>query len=68
MQKLTTRQPGEQQVKIAIYALSSVAGDEVPLPTDFAPPVTARMDGKIVQPEEAPVVVPKTTADEEALS
>jgi uncharacterized protein YqhQ len=67
MQRLTTRQPGEQQVKIAIYALSSVAGDEVPLPADFAPPVMARMDGKIIKADEAAPVV-RSAADGEALS
>lgn len=48
MQRLTTRQPGEQQVKIAIYALASVAAPEVQVPPDFAPPVPAAMDGKLL--------------------
>lgn len=68
MQRLSTRQPEEQQVKIAIYALSSVAGKEVPLPADFAPAVPARMDGKIIKAEEPLAAVKSSTADEEALS
>ncbi|MHB8997426.1 MAG: DUF1385 domain-containing protein [Armatimonadota bacterium] len=69
MQRLSTRQPGEQQVKIAIYALASVAGDDVPLPADFAPSVAARMDGKIIKAQEPVVAVTQSeAADEEALS
>lgn len=46
MQRLTTRQPNDEQIKVAIYALASVA-PEVPLPVEFTPPVPAAMDGKL---------------------
>lgn len=67
MQRLTTRQPSEQQVKIAIYALASVAGPEVELPADFAAPVPARMDGKLV-PGETEEQREPAPEDTEALS
>lgn len=67
MQRLTTHPPGEQQVKIAIYALATVAGPEVTLPADFAPPVPARMDGKLV-PNGAAVTVAPAAADDGGLS
>jgi uncharacterized protein YqhQ len=68
MQRLTTRQPGEQQIKIAIYALASVAGPEVPLPADFAPPTRAQMDGKLVREQPALEPAPPTTTDDAVLS
>lgn len=46
MQRLTTRQPSDEQLKIAIYALATVA-PEVPLPAEFAAPVTTAIDGKL---------------------
>lgn len=62
MQRLTTRQPGEQQIKIAIYALAAVAAPEVQVPADFTPPVPARMDGKLSTSTEP------TATDDPALS
>jgi uncharacterized protein YqhQ len=47
MQKLTTRQPSEDQIRIAIYALATVA-PEVQLPEGFAEPVEATHDGKLL--------------------
>ncbi|MEN6401558.1 MAG: DUF1385 domain-containing protein [Armatimonadia bacterium] len=52
MQRLTTRRPNEDQVRIAIYALAAVA-PEVSIPEDFAPPVPAGMDGKLQRDEPA---------------
>jgi len=46
MQRLTTRHPSDEQIRIAIQALATVA-PEVPLPADFTPPVPATMDGKL---------------------
>lgn len=70
MQRLSTRPPTEQQVKIAIYALATVAGPEVTLPQDFTPPVPATMDGKLLREEallptsaSAPLAQPGPTAD-----
>lgn len=68
MQRLTTRQPGEQQIKIAIYALASVAGPEVQVPPDFATPVAAKMDGKLLGPEPVAADVPPAAADDGGLS
>ncbi len=55
MQRLTTRQPSDDQIRVAIYALSTVA-PEVPLPQGWAPPVQAAPDGKLLT--EAPPAVP----------
>ncbi|MEN6641301.1 MAG: DUF1385 domain-containing protein, partial [Armatimonadia bacterium] len=52
MQRLTTRRPNEDLVRIAIYALAAVA-PEVSIPEDFAPPVPAGMDGKLQRDEPA---------------
>lgn len=68
MQRLSTRQPTEQQVKIAIYALATVAGPEVTLPADFAAPVVATMDGKPLPSEAVAVVDTVETAAAETLS
>jgi len=46
LQRLTTRKPTEEQIKIAIYALTTVAPD-ISLPNDFPPPVPATIDGKL---------------------
>ncbi|MCE5239375.1 DUF1385 domain-containing protein [bacterium] len=46
MQRLTTRHPSEEQIRVAIYALSTVA-PEVPLPDGFPAPLGAAMDGKL---------------------
>lgn len=64
MQRLTTRTPGEEQIRIAIYALSTVA-PEVPLPADFSPPVPATMDGKLLTaPDTAePATEPAESAE-----
>ena len=46
MQRLSTRPPSDEQIRIAIYALATVA-PEVDLPSDFAAPTPATMDGKL---------------------
>jgi uncharacterized protein YqhQ len=59
MQRLTTRQPSDDQLRIAIYALSAVA-PEVALPLDFPLPTEASMDGKLqgLARESAPAANP----------
>ena len=53
MQRLTTRHPSDEQVKIAIYALATVA-PEVPLPEGFTTATPATQDGKLQVAEAAP--------------
>ena len=47
LQRLTTRTPDDAQIRLAIYALATVA-PEVSLPADFTPPVPAQLDGKLL--------------------
>jgi uncharacterized protein YqhQ len=46
LQRLTTRQPSDEQTTLAIYALAAVA-PEVQLPEGFPAPVPAAIDGKL---------------------
>jgi uncharacterized protein YqhQ len=46
MQRLSTRPPSDEQIKIAIYALATVA-PEVELPANFSVAMPATMDGKL---------------------
>jgi uncharacterized protein YqhQ len=46
MQRLSTRTPSDEQIRIAIYSLATVA-PEVPRPAGFPAPVPAAMDGKL---------------------
>lgn len=57
MQRLTTRQPSDEQLRVAIYALSAVA-PEVALPDDFPAPCDATADGKLVCPEAPTLAAP----------
>ncbi len=52
LQRLTTRQPDEKQLQIAIYALAEVA-PEVDLPATLPKPAYAGMDGKIIERDAA---------------
>lgn len=63
MQRLTTRKPDDDQLRVAIYALSAVA-PEVPLPADFPPPCPAAYDGKLLSPECEPALAPVAPAAE----
>jgi uncharacterized protein YqhQ len=62
MQRLTTRQPSEEQLRVAIYALSTVA-PEVPLPQDFPRPITAAADGKLLPEAPTPAAVPAASSE-----
>lgn len=57
LQRLTTRAPEEAQIRVAIYALATVA-PEVPLPADFTPPTPAGLDGKLLPPETSETGIP----------
>ncbi|MFO8080339.1 MAG: DUF1385 domain-containing protein [Armatimonadota bacterium] len=60
MQKLTTRQPDEEQVEIAIYALAAVA-PEVDLPADFEEPEYVEIGrGGQIEREDEPPEAPET--------
>ncbi|NPV48644.1 MAG: DUF1385 domain-containing protein [Armatimonadetes bacterium] len=63
MQRLTTRQPSDEQIRVAIYALSTVA-PEVPLPAGFPAPTLAAPDGKLLPEVAAPVPVSPVPSEE----
>lgn len=62
MQRLTTRQPSDDQLRVAIYALSTVA-PEVPLPQGFPLPTTAAPDGKLLPDVAATVPAPSAPSE-----